>query len=56
MTSFLQYLKESDPCWKGYRQLGMKMKDGKKVPNCIPDESKGEEQITKPKSMKNETK
>ena len=24
------------PCWKGYAQMGMKMKSGKKVPNCIP--------------------
>mgnify|MGYP006272278357 CR=1 FL=1 len=28
---------DDDPCWKGYRQLGMKMKDGKEVPNCIPE-------------------
>ena len=30
--------KESDPCWKGYRQLGMKKKGGKEVPNCIPED------------------
>ena len=28
-----------DPCWNGYVQLGTKMKDGKKVPNCVPKES-----------------
>lgn len=29
--------KESDdPCWEGYVQLGMKMKKGKMVPNCVP--------------------
>jgi hypothetical protein len=29
--------KESDdPCWKGYVQVGMKKKNGKKVPNCVP--------------------
>ena len=22
-------------CWKGYEAYGMKMKDGKKVPNCV---------------------
>jgi len=27
-----------DPCWKGYKQLGMKKKNGKEVPNCIPEE------------------
>lgn len=30
-------LKEMEnPCWKGYKQLGMKDKGGKKVPNCVP--------------------
>ena len=28
---------KDDPCWKGYRQLGMKKKNGRKVPNCIPE-------------------
>jgi hypothetical protein len=23
-------------CWRGYKQLGMKDKNGKKVPNCVP--------------------
>ncbi|MBB6609570.1 hypothetical protein H7F15_00835 [Pontibacter sp. Tf4] len=26
-----------DPCWKGYEQVGMKNKDGKQVPNCVPE-------------------
>jgi hypothetical protein len=26
-----------DPCWKGYEQVGMKEKDGKQVPNCVPE-------------------
>jgi hypothetical protein len=26
-----------DPCWKGYKQIGMKDKNGKQVPNCVPD-------------------
>lgn len=30
--------KKYDPCWHGYSQLGMKKKDGKEVPNCIPEE------------------
>lgn len=30
--------KNDDPCWKGYRQLGMKKKGGKEVPNCIPED------------------
>lgn len=44
MKTFKEYLiearkkKESDPCWDGYQQAGMKDKNGKKVPNCIPEE------------------
>jgi len=34
MKTFFEYPK--DPCWKGYRQLGMKDKNGKQVPNCVP--------------------
>ena len=33
---------EADPCWKGYKQVGMKDKDGRQVPNCVP-ESKANE-------------
>lgn len=30
--------KSSDnPCWKKYKQVGMKEKNGKQVPNCVPD-------------------
>lgn len=29
---------DDDPCWKGYRQLGTKKKNGKEVPNCVPME------------------
>jgi len=24
------------PCWEGYEMIGYKMKNGKKVPNCVP--------------------
>jgi hypothetical protein len=36
-----------DACWKGYTAVGMKMKNGKKVPNCVPvkEESDLEEKI-----------
>ena len=30
---------KEDPCWKGYEQIGMKEKNGKKVPNCVPIKS-----------------
>lgn len=29
-------MKGGDPCWKGYEMVGMKKKDGKEVPNCVP--------------------
>ena len=27
-------------CWDGYKQVGMKKKGNKQVPNCVPEESK----------------
>lgn len=36
MKKFIEFLEEKDPCWKGYKQLGTKKKNGKEVPNCIP--------------------
>jgi len=30
---------DKGPCWKGYKQVGMKDKGGKQVPNCVPTES-----------------
>jgi hypothetical protein len=32
-------IKEASPCWKGYKQVGMKDKNGRQVPNCVPTES-----------------
>ena len=26
----------TEACWTGYKQVGMKMKNGKSVPNCVP--------------------
>ncbi len=31
---------KEDGCWDGYRQEGMKEKDGRMVPNCVPVEAK----------------
>jgi len=44
MISFQEYLKEvkeptgklKDACWAGYTAVGMKKKNGKMVPNCVP--------------------
>ena len=33
-----RYTKGKDnPCWKGYKAVGMKKKNGKMVPNCVPE-------------------
>jgi len=39
---------EDDPCWDGYRMVGWKKKNGKRVPNCVPIED------GKPEPMKEE--
>ncbi len=36
MESSIKSIKEESPCWKGYKQIGMKDKGGKQVPNCVP--------------------
>ena len=28
--------RKGNPCWDKYEMIGTKMKDGKKVPNCVP--------------------
>lgn len=28
--------KKNNPCWQGYRQVGLKTKNGRSVPNCVP--------------------
>jgi len=29
-------LRNTNPCWKGYKPVGTKEKNGKTVPNCVP--------------------
>ncbi len=29
--------KTKNPCWDGYEQVGMKTKNGKLVPDCVPE-------------------
>lgn len=44
MKSFKTFLEENTgPCWKGYRQVGTKMKNGREVPNCVPESKEIEE-------------
>ena len=42
----------TEACWTGYKQVGMKDKGGKKVPNCVPEEFKVEDYIVEEKKMK----
>lgn len=30
------WINKQGACWKGYEQVGMKMLDGREVPNCVP--------------------
>ena len=46
MKSFKQFLiqekqtsDQKDPCWNGYKVVGMKTKGKRKVPNCVPEET-----------------
>ncbi len=43
-------LQENNPCWKGYEPIGMKDKDGKEVPNCVPKNKKKEQSKQNKKS------
>lgn len=31
---------KKSPCWKGHEMVGTKMKNGRKVPNCVPKKKK----------------
>ena len=36
LLSFDEFLSEKKgPCWSGYKQVGLKKKNGKMVPNCV---------------------
>ena len=39
MLKIIKEAMKKDPCWSGYKQIGMKDKGGKQVPNCVPTES-----------------
>jgi len=32
-------VEEEKPCWNGFKQVGMKTKGNKQVPNCVPEET-----------------
>lgn len=51
MKNFNQFINEvkkptgdlKKACWKGYTAVGMKEKNGRQVPNCVPEETQMEE-------------
>jgi len=43
MKSFKKHLEEA--CWDGYKQVGMKKKGNKMVPNCVPEDAQKNEAI-----------
>jgi len=38
----------NEDCWKGYKQIGMKTKNGKQVPNCVPESVDTDESFISP--------
>ena len=48
-------LRNTNPCWKGYTDIGTKMKKGRKVPNCVPVKEATEMKRYCPKCAKDET-
>ena len=41
----------NEACWKGYKQIGGKMKNGKMVPNCVPESVVKEELSSKDRTL-----
>jgi len=37
LRDFEEDLTTSEACWTGYKQVGMKKKGNKSVPNCVPE-------------------
>jgi hypothetical protein len=48
------WINKQAACWKGYEQVGMKMLDGREVPNCVP--ASKDIPNSKPKKKKTEKK
>lgn len=38
-------MKDEDPCWDTHQMVGMKMKNGRKVPNCVPKAKAKNEEV-----------
>tara|TARA_B100001063_G_scaffold238956_1_gene261818 strand:+ start:970 stop:1422 length:453 start_codon:yes stop_codon:yes gene_type:complete len=52
MISFKKFYENKGPCWPGYKQVGFKTKNGKKVPNCVPESvAEAEKRVTRKKGQ-----
>lgn len=38
LNTLFESLRTENPCWKGYKPVGTKEKNGRTVPNCVPKE------------------
>ena len=52
-SDFREISEARGTCWKGYKQVGMKKKGGKMVPNCVPEEVTNEAAAWTRKAGKN---
>ena len=54
LDSSFKLNESEDSCWNGYEKYGMKEKDGKEVPNCVPvNEAMPEDANTDVQMLKN---
>ena len=45
MADPLSFKEFTEACWKGYTQKGMKPKNGRMVPNCVPEEDQQQNEV-----------
>ena len=43
----ITFKKMREACWSGFKQVGMKKKGKKLVPNCVPEEDQKEDYVVK---------
>ena len=42
-------MKSVKPCWKNYEMIGLKVKKGRLVPNCVPKKTKKKKKVVRKK-------
>lgn len=46
LNELFESLRTENPCWKGYHPVGTKKKNGRTVPNCVPNANEGVEEAS----------